>query len=304
MLMLAAIAVFAQVHTTVPPTQGKMPRPDQDALRQVRVGGLEQEGDLHYLRRADGRTDDVAGDKEIDAALDAYKQAMDQEKKNVSPRWKYLRATYFKAEFTGQSADAKAALYERALPVSDEAIALEKEIAGRRGGRPPESLEPDETGKALHGDKTAGEVFFWSSVVWGQWSLVHGKFAAIKEGAAARIRDESRTVIAIDPQLEDGGGYRVLGRLHSEAPKVPFLTGWIDRQEAIRDLRKAVEIAPDNLVNLLFLAEALHEHSDMDGEARGLLEKVSAATPHPDHLVEDLRAQSIARRHLANWPVP
>jgi hypothetical protein len=153
----------------------------------------------------------------------------------------------------------------------------------------------------LVGDSTAGETFFWTAVTWGQWSLVHGKMAAVRQGAAARIRDDARATIAIDPRLEDAGGYRVLGRLHAVSPKVIFFTGWIDRDEAIKDLREAVSIAPGNLVNRLYLAEAIHEYSEDRAPAVDLLKAVLAAAPHPDHLVEDVRVQADAQKDLQAW---
>ena len=267
----------------------------------LRLQAQENVGDFHYGRRADGRNGDVALPDEIDAAIDAYEAALKKNRSDVESRWKYLRATYFKAEYTGLSDDKKAALYERAMPYAAEAVEVEKKRAGQRTARSGTAMEPGELGGALAGDQSAGEVFFWSSVTWGQWSLVHGKLQAVRQGAAAKIRDDSRTVIAIDPRLEDAGGYRVLGRLHSISPKVLFFTGWVDRDDGIRYLRKSVEIAPDNVVNLFFLAEALHENSDRKSEAVEILRKIVAQPARPDHLIEDLRIQADAGRDLEKW---
>ena len=35
---------------------------------------------------------------------------------------------------------------------------------------------------------------------------------------------------------QDAAGHRVLGRLHTLAPKVPFFTGWVDRDKAVAEL--------------------------------------------------------------------
>ena len=37
----------------------------------------------------------------------------------------------------------------------------------------------------------AGALFFWDSVNWGEWALVYGKLAAVKQGAADRIKREA-----------------------------------------------------------------------------------------------------------------
>lgn len=293
--------VLAQVHTTTPPSQPSLPSPQERAMQAMRIADSVASGDAHYFHRSDGRHGDVADPREIDAALEDYQAAIQKSRANADAKWKYLRATYFKAEYTGLDAARKAALYERAMPIADDAIAAQRERAAARTGGRASALEPGDVGKALAGDATAGETFFWTAVTWGQWSLVHGKMSAVRQGAAAKIRDDARITIAIDPRLEDGGGYRVLGRLHAISPKVIFFTGWIDREEAIKDLREALRLGPDNLVNKVFLAEAVHEFSEDRAPAVDLLRSVLAATPHPDHLVEDLKIQGDAQRDLQAW---
>lgn len=299
-LLLAA----AQVNVTTPPSQPTMPSPQDKAMEELRLRSLANEGDLHYLKRAEGRSGEVASAKEITASLDAYAALFARDRQDLDSRWKYLRSTYFKAEYTGLDDAQKAALYDRAKPVAEEAIDLLRKRAGEKVGRSPKSLEPQEVGRALAGDQSAAETFFWTAVNWGQWGLAHGKWAAARAGVASRVRDDSKTAIAIDPKLEDGGGYRVLGRLHAVSPKIPFVTGWIDREEAVQDLRQAVSIAPENLINQLFLAEALHEWTSRKSESADILRRVIAATPHPDHLVEDLHAQATARQDLERWHEP
>ncbi len=301
MLSALILTVLAQVHTTTPPSQPSLPGPEERAMQAMRLANSAASGDAHYMHRADGRHGAVADPREIDAALDAYAALMKKSRTDADAKWKYLRATYFKAEYTGLPDPQKSALYERAIPVADDAVAEQKARAAGKSGAKPGSLEPAEIGKALIGDATAGETFFWTAVTWGQWSLVHGKMAAVRQGVAAKVRDDARATIAIDPTLEEAGGYRVLGRLHAVSPKVIFFTGWIDRDEAIKDLREAVRIAPGNLVNKLFLAEAIHEYSEDRAAAVDLLREVLAARPHPDHLVEDVKVQEDAQRDLQAW---
>ena len=297
----ALFAALAQIHTTTPPSQPTLPSPQDRAMEQMHLEAQANEGDVHYLRRAEGRQADVASSIEIDASLEAYSAALRKNRGDADDRWKYLRSTYFKAEYTGLSDEQKAALYERAMPIADEAIAIERDAAGRRAARNARTMEPAELGGALSGDATAGETFFWASVTWGQWALVHGRLQAARQGVAGKIRDAARTTIAIDPKLEDAGGYRVLGRLHCVSPKILFVTGWVDREAGVRYLRKSVEIAPENFVNLFFLAEGLRENTDRRDEAVEILKKIVGGTARPDHLIEDLRIQADARRDLAVW---
>jgi hypothetical protein len=65
-------------------------------------------------------------------------------------------------------------------------------------------------------------------------------------------------------------------------------------------LRLAVAAAPDNLVNLQFLAEAL-EGEGQRAEAIALEERVIASRPDPSHAVEELAIQRTARTNLEAW---
>ena len=85
--------------------------------------------------------------------------------------------------------------------------------------------------------------------------------AAARQGVGDRVKRYSEILIALDERYEDAGGHRVLGRLHTLAPKVPFITGWVDRGKAVSELRRAVALGPDNFDNHVFLAEALSSTS-------------------------------------------
>jgi protein involved in temperature-dependent protein secretion len=109
-------------------------------------------------------------------------------------------------------------------------------------------------------------------------------------------------VIALDPAFEEAGGYRVLGRLHQRAPRIPYITGWISRAEGLRNLRLAVRTAPKNFVNRHFLAEALAAGgSSARAEAIQIETELVADTPSPAHLVEDLAIQDEAKKNLLAW---
>jgi hypothetical protein len=145
--------------------------------------------------------------------------------------------------------------------------------------------------------------FFWSSANWGEWAIAFGKLQAARQGAASKIRDLATAVIAMDPNFYDGGGYRVLGRLHHQTPAIPFITGWASTKEAVSHLRKAVQIGPQNFLNRLYLAEALWDlnRDDSRKEAMKLVEELVRNTPGPEFLVEERRAQELAQADLNRW---
>ena len=139
-------------------------------------------------------------------------------------------------------------------------------------------------------------------MAWGEWGLLAGKLRGAKDGAATKIRDAAATVVALDPTFEEAGGYRVLGRLHQRAPRVPYVTGWVSRAEGLRNLRLAVKTAPKNFVNRHFLAEALAaDGASGKPEAIRIERELIADSPAASHLVEDLAIQDEAKKNLLAW---
>jgi hypothetical protein len=117
---------------------------------------------------------------------------------------------------------------------------------------------------------------------------------------ASRIRRHAEVLIELDPRYADAGGLRLLGRLHTATPRVPFVTGWIDRREGIELLRRAHATSTSDARNALFLAEALLEHApDRRAEAIALLREVAAHSPAPESVVEETETIDAACRRLA-----
>jgi hypothetical protein len=257
-----------------------------DPTRPLQGNPLIVEGDLHYSRRQEGRVSSRASEREIAAAIASYDSAT-RAPDSAEARWKLARALYFKAAYTGVDSDAQRALYEKARRAADEAI----EIVQKRA-----------KGGDLSADSDAAPSYFWSAVAWGQWALLAGKVEAAKMGVAEKVRGYATMVMAIDPNFEEGGGYRILGRLHDQAPWIPFLTGWVSRDQAVKNLRLAIKANSQNFVNRLFLAEALASGAAAErAEAIEILQQLVADGPSPAHLVEDLKIQDDARADLQKW---
>ncbi len=262
---------------------------------------LITEADTHYARRQDGRVGALANPREIAQAVAAYDRAAEAPD-NAEARWKLARALYFQAAYTGQDADSQQAIYDKARRTGEEAVRILERRARNRGATAFEGRSPADVAAAVVSDRDALPTFFWTSVAWGQWALVSGKIKAVKTGAAEKIRDDASIVIALDPEFEEGGGYRILGRLHHQAPKIPFLTFWVSQDKAIENLRRAVAVNERNFVNRHFLAEALADGGPAErAEAVRIEESLAADAPSPGHLVEDLSIQEEAKRNLAKW---
>jgi len=129
------------------------------------------------------------------------------------------------------------------------------------------------------------------------------RMAAARQGVGDRVKRYSEILIALDERYEDAAGHRILGRLHTLAPKVPFVTGWVDRGKAVSELRRAVALGPDNFDNHVFLAEALFEHQpEKAAEARDILRRLLARAPSPELAVEQAESLAKARALLAKHP--
>jgi hypothetical protein len=211
----------------------------------------------------------------------------------MEARTRLLRALFFRGGFCGASQEEGRVAFEEARDVANEGLAqIERRLGNLSGAARIAALRTIPGAARLH---------FWAAISWGQWALHRNKIVAARAGAAGKVRDLATTVVDLDPQLEQGGGYMLLGRLHDQAPWIPFLTGWVSHQQGLVYLRQALEIGPQNTVNQYFLAEAIlrHDRAHRD-EARRLLLQCANASPRRDFEVEDAHYAEFARRRLAD----
>ncbi len=258
--------------------------------------------DAAWSRRAAGASGGTASESAAREVVAAARAAVAAEPESVAARWRLMRALYFLGEHATAGEAAKKTVFEEGKRIGEETLALLRRAAGAAAGRALSDASPVALAPYLKGTRDAVPAFLWAGVNWGKWALVFGKGAAARQGAAAKIRDYAAAVVALDPAWDEGGGYRVLGRLHHQTPSIPFVTGWASRTEALAALRRAVEIGPRNFVNRLYLAEAIWDYEKgRRDEARRMLEALVLEAPTPGLEVEDARAQEDARALLADW---
>lgn len=249
-------------------------------------------GDSHYARRAEGAHAGVARPAEIDSAIAAYRRALDLDPSSLEPRLRLLRAYFFRGGFCGTGGAAQVAIFDEAKAVAEETVRLLDAQTGRTRGRAATAA-----GTAV---PHAAAVYLWAAVSWGQWSVAHAASAAFQR-APGRIRDLAEAAVAIDPAAEQAGGHLILGRLHTEAPRLPFLTLWVDRAKGLGHLRRALALSPGSPQIQFFLAQALLRHDPASaGEAAALLRRCAAQPPRPEYPVEDEHYAWLARDRLAD----
>jgi tetratricopeptide (TPR) repeat protein len=264
------------------------------------AAGQLSEGDQHWNARAEGHVGGRAKAAQIDAAIAAYQKAIAQDPNNLEARWKLLRAIRFKGAYVASTNDEKKNVYAGAKTAGQGAIAIvNRALAAKNVKSDAPEKQVADAARTIAG---AAEVFFWDSVNWGEWALAYGKMAAVREGAADRIRREATIAMLADPKMDGGGPQRVLGRLHDQTPHVPFITGWASSKEAVRFLNESNKLDPSNKITRVFLAEAMVSNDSKNGPAAiRILREVISSPNDPNYEVESVKAQEDAKELLRKW---
>lgn len=255
--------------------------------------------DALWARRAEGQLDAKARPEPVRTAITIYEDVIAADPQNLEAYWKLLRALWFSADFATEDAAQERRTYEQAQDVSERAFAA---LAERVGGSDAlEELSPEELRARLpaadHHD--AAELYFWHAVNLGAWSRIAGLLEAVRKGVANRLHEATLRSIALDPDVEQGGAIRLLSRLHSELPRVPLLSGWVDHTKALPLAERALAEHPQHPGNAYLLGLVILSNApERRGEGLVLIDGTARLEPRSDQLVEDLAIQIDARELL------
>jgi len=264
--------------------------------------GQLTDGDQAYRDRADGIQAGKPRSTNIDAAIAAFQRAVTQSPNDLEPRWKLLRALRYKGAYVAVTKQEKRKVFEQARMIGRESVDLVDRMLAAKGVGAIARTAEKKVAEAARQIPHAGELLYWDAVSWGEWAQVYGKLAAVKEGVADRIRRQSTIVMMIDPKIEAGGGARVLGRLHNQTPRVPFLTGWASGTEAVKYLSQSLAQDPTNKVTKVFLSEAMvAAEKSSKVKAVQMLREVISEPNDPSYAAEHTGAQEDARALLKQW---
>ncbi|HVR40650.1 MAG TPA: hypothetical protein VMU84_16260 [Thermoanaerobaculia bacterium] len=262
------------------------------------------DGDQHWNARAEGATNGRAKAEPVEAAIAAYTRAAAANANDVEVRWKLLRAYRFKGAYVAPNNDEKKKIYSAAKRAGEEALALIDRLLAARGIKSVTKATEKQIADVARAIPGADEVFLWDAINWGEWALAYGKLAAAREGAADRIKREATIAMLIDANLEAGTPARVLGRLHDQTPRIPFITGWASSKEAVKFLNESLKLDPNNKITIVFLAEAMVSNdSDTKPQAIQLLRGAVNAPVDPNYVVEQTAALNDAKALLKKWGV-
>ena len=258
---------------------------------------LAAEGDSAWGARSDGFANHGAvSPAAVQHAIASWEAALEEAPDDIPLRFRLIEALYFWGHFAAPDEETPRRAAERELDLAEETYELVIAPLGAKAGRATTVAEQATLERGL---ADAPAAHFWCAISWGVWAMEHGRLASARRDVASRIRRHAEVLIALDEQYADAGGLRLLGRLHTATPRVPFVTGWVDRRLGIDLLERANRISTRDGRNPLFLAEALLEHApERSAEAIELLREVASRHPDPKRLVEDSETIEQARERL------
>jgi len=198
------------------------------------------------LEQADDLFEQMADMETAQQALDLYRTALNEAENKYEPFWKISRLLYYIGEHTENKKEKKNT-FSQAVYYAEKAIQLGPE-------------KPDG--------------YYWRGVNNGKFGESKGILKSLS--LVKPIKSDMNKVIEIDPAFEDGGAYRVLGRVYF---KLPGFAGG-SKEESLKLLKKSTEFGPDDANTRLFLGETLLAMDETE-KAREELEFVLSLEEDP-----------------------
>ena len=264
------------------------------------------EADRLWEARAEQLDDERALAEPAERALSRYLDAIAPEAplaETVEARWKSLRAAHYLSEFTTASSARGDQVIEEAVGRVETSL---EAVRRRNEGEDLSTLSDRQLEAWLESSGIPrvdiAQLHFWSAIVWGARAQRVGLLTIVRQGIARRMFDDAHLASRIEPTIERGGAFRLLSRLHADLPRVPFVSGWVDRDQALPNAEAAFEIAPEDPGNQMILALALR---DQEASPRPRIEELLASAarhdPRPELRAEDLAIRREAEERLSEW---
>lgn len=143
-------------------------------------------------------------------------------------------------------------------------------------------------------------VYYWYLVNLGSWAEIYGIFSAAKEGVANTMRKFSNKIIELDSNYSDGGGYFMLGAVHSKSPYIPFILSWPSDEQALKYLSFAYDTGVSTPNQTVYLARALYKNGQKQ-KAISLLSSLLEQEISETNKLEDIEQHDIAKQQLKEW---
>lgn len=287
-LLFSAVVLVADARAQDMPS----PSIELDCAGVDSVDEALRRGAVAFARRAEGARGARARAEPIGTAVACFERAAKLAPSRLDVRVELLRALFYQGEYAAPSDAERKRIFLEARDLFEQAV----DDLGAELGVDLRRVDPKRVQERLGARSAdAGALFFYGALHWGLWAQSYGKMAALRAGVAKKIRDYGELSLVLAPTVSNAGPHRLVGQLHAEAPRVLFLTMWVDRDRAVAELERAAELAPEDPLNLTYLAEALVEYRRERDRAAQLLAQAVSQGPREHHLVEDRAAIALAR---------
>lgn len=200
---------------------------------------------------------------QCEQSVDAFRKILQDDPTCFEATWKAARAIYWIGTHAQTDAE-KMELHQQGIDWANKAIELD----------------------ANH---PAG--YFWLGVHYGSYGEAKGILKSLS--LIGPIKEAMGKVISMDEKYQQGGAHRVLGRVFF---KVPGIFGG-SNSKAVKHLKKAIEIAPENALNHLFLADVYKDEDEIE-KAKKQWNAVLRAPHDPDWAPEQKEDKEKARKSL------
>lgn len=239
-------------------------------LTELAAQNTFEHGKQLYEQRAAGADSFRADPANINKAIEAFNEALEQDINPKESAAYLLQSYYFKGMFTGLSKNQQKDIFDRGRTLGEEMME-----------RFPDSVP----------------IKFWYGANLGRWADVHGFVRAATSGTAKKLRRVCEDIIELDPEYQGGGGYRILAQVHFHAPSIPLVMGWPSDDKALELAEKAMEISPDHPANPMLYAQILLEVAQRE-EAEKQLRHILDMELRETHIVEDRYIKHRSRQLL------
>lgn len=203
--------------------------------------------------------------EKLRSAVKTLGAARNPDQRNYEVEWKFAKYSYFLGKVEQSEQDA-----------------IEVFEKGRDAGRIASRVDPN---------KPDGH--FWYGANLGELSRISPVTVGIK--SVDDIRESMNSVIAIDPNYQNGSAYDALGQLEIATRTLKGGT----TEKAIEFYEKGVELSPDNANLRLHLAEA-YLFAKKDADAKKQLNVLFTLTPNPlyeaEHKVAVEKGKDLLKR--------
>ncbi len=262
----------------------------------VTEGNYISTGNELWLKRGFDQPQEDVSRRRVELSIDCFRKALSKEPNNQNIVFKLIESLYFLGRFISTEQKEKELIFQEALDLSKATLEKIRTISPQANLF---TLSLNRQAEILKAIPDSPRALFWASITWGLWGMTFGDFKSAINDVAGKCAYYSELLILVDPKYADGGGYRLLGRLHTIVPRIPLFTFWIDRDKGIELLEQALAISTRDPRNEFFLADALLKYEPQRKEyALEMLYRISKLNVQGEYIVEELETINQAKELL------